>query len=313
MHKIGLIGLFCLMMLAIGIVSAQEQTYTVQRGDTITAIANRFDVSVDDLLIRNNLIDPNRIRAGQVLTIPAGTVAIPPTHMVAHGETLTDIALRYDTTPQALTDNNAIANPNQLVVGQVINLPVAQGQAAFDRIHRVDIGETLQTIAARYGTTWQALARANNIANPNYIQAGMTLHVPANSSGTTATHVPQQTTYTPPPQPTQTTYVVQAGDLLSAIALHFGTTADAIRQLNGITDSRRIFPGDVLLIPVGTAHPTPAPQRHLVGRTYHVQAGDTLFEIAAAFHVNIYDLAEANGLLNLNHIFVGQALHIPGH
>jgi LysM repeat protein len=108
--------------------------------------------------------------------------------------------------------------------------------------------------------------------------------------------------------------VVQAGDTLSEIAAHYGVTIEAIRQYNGITDNRRIYPGDVLLIPLsGTPIVNPLPPRQVHHGVYLVRHGDTLFEIAAAFNANIYDIAEANGILNLNSIFVGQRLHIPGY
>ena len=51
--------------------SGQGQTYTVQRGDTLLAIANRFGVTVRDLVDANNIGDPNRLAVGQVIIIPA--------------------------------------------------------------------------------------------------------------------------------------------------------------------------------------------------------------------------------------------------
>lgn len=237
-------------------VFAQEQTYIVQPGDTIQRIANAFNVSVDAILLRNSIIDPNRIQRGQTLIIPLGAVTPPRTHIVKAGERLTDIAIRYNTTVQALLAVNTIPNPNNLVPGQVLTLPPIGGPITFPVTHIVDTGETLRTIAERYGTTWQAIAAANNLANPNYIQAGMVLTIPAPGFGTGG----------PVITPTPTTPTV---------------------------------PGPIV------------PRRVINGR-YTVQAGDNMFAIASDFGVNIYTIAQANGLLNLNAIYTGQSLIIPG-
>jgi murein DD-endopeptidase MepM/ murein hydrolase activator NlpD len=65
----------------------------------------------------------------------------------------------------------------------------------------VTAGETLSGIAAQYGTSYQALAAANNIANPNLIFAGQTIEVPGGGSST-----PVQSSYSPPQTPSSTSY-----------------------------------------------------------------------------------------------------------
>ena len=81
-----------------------------------------------------------------------------------------------------------------------------------------------------------------------------------------------------------------------------------------------IFAGDILLIPptggvgggqtVTTGQATGGATVFVPPGTYVVQPGDTLFEIATRFNRNIYDIAATNGLLNLNAIYIGQALTI---
>ena len=114
----------------------------------------------------------------------------------------------------------------------------------------VQPGDSLTRIAQRFGTTVDAIQRANNIANPNVIFAGQTLIIP--TGGTTPTP--------PPTQPgTPTTYVVRAGDTLGGIAQRFGTTVDAIQRANNISNPDRIFAGQTLIIPAGNTTPTPPP------------------------------------------------------
>jgi LysM repeat protein len=111
----------------------------------------------------------------------------------------------------------------------------AQGNS---QIHIVQRGEILYRIALRYGTTVQAIASANNIANVNRIYAGQRLVIPA--------------VVAPPPPPLQgtTLYIVGRGDYLAAIARRFGTTVQAISSANNILNPNLIYPGQQLRIPI---------------------------------------------------------------
>ncbi|NWG16703.1 MAG: LysM peptidoglycan-binding domain-containing protein [Chloroflexi bacterium] len=158
------------------------------------------------------------------------------------------------------------------------------------RYHTVRAGETLQTIAARYGTTWQTLAALNNLPNANYIYVGQQLLI---SGGTTTP------TY---PPPTGGTHVVQPGETLQIIAARYGTTWYALAAANNITDPNRIYVGQVLVIPSG---PPPQP------RYYTVQQGDRIYEIARRYGVSPLAIIAANNLGNANLIYPGQRLVIP--
>lgn len=158
------------------------------------------------------------------------------------------------------------------------------------RYHTVSAGETLQIIAARYGTTWQTLAALNNLSNANRIFTGQRLLI----SGGTA---PQ-----PQPQPVPGVHVVQAGDTLRNIAARYGTTWQAIAAINSLANPNFIFPGQRLIIPSG---PPAAP------RYYTVQQGDRLAEIARRYGVSVQSIISANNLWNPNLIYPGQVLTIP--
>ena len=88
-------------------------------------------------------------------------------------------------------------------------------------------GDNLSSIAARYGTTWQALASLNRLANPNLIQIGQVLQIP---SATAATR----------------TYVVKKDENLTVIGKKLGVTVNQLVSLNGIVNPDRIQIGQVL-------------------------------------------------------------------
>lgn len=189
--------------------------------------------------------------------------------------------------------------------------------------HTVAPGETLAIIAARYELNWQDLARANNIVNPNLIYVGQTLTLPTDT-GTGGAGTPPENGAAPG---TVVRYVVRPADTLSELAVEYCTTVVAIANASGVNRYSRIFPGQALTIPVGTCTvggpvygypPHDRPATGGVGNPYIppatryiVRYGDTLFRIGALYGVNIYRIAEANGILNLNAIYAGESLVIP--
>lgn len=165
--------------------------------------------------------------------------------------------------------------------------------------YTVRSGDTLYTIALRHNTSVQAIAQANNIVNVNLIRVGQVLRMPGTSSPTP--------TPTPSIPGTGTTYTVRAGDTLSALASRYKTTVTAIAQANSIVNINLIRVGQVLRIP-STSTTTPPPTSV---RSYTVRRGDTLYAIALRYNTTVARLAQTNNIVNVNLIRVGQVLRIP--
>jgi LysM repeat protein len=106
-------------------------TYTVQEGDTLTAIAAMFGITLGELLDANpQITDPDVISVGQVINIPGAGEPPPPgpggTYIVQEGDTLTAIAALFGVTlDELLAVNPDITDPDVISVGQVINIPGA--------------------------------------------------------------------------------------------------------------------------------------------------------------------------------------------
>ncbi|MGH2592980.1 MAG: LysM peptidoglycan-binding domain-containing protein, partial [Anaerolineae bacterium] len=102
-------------------------TYTVQAGDRLFSIGRRFGVNPYSIAQANNIPPPYIIHPGRVLNISGGGTVTPApggrTHLVAPGENLFRISLRYGTTVQALAAANNIANVNLIFIGQVLKIP----------------------------------------------------------------------------------------------------------------------------------------------------------------------------------------------
>lgn len=186
---------------------------------------------------------------------------------------------------------------SSLVVAMVALLLAAPPGYAQGQVHVVQRGETLSSIAAHYGTTVQAVAVANGLANANYIYAGQRLTIPS-GGGSTASNG---------------SYIVRAGDTLSAIAVRYGTTVDALVRANGLASANMIYVGQRLIVSgAGQAtSSTASGQTAAGGQVVTVRAGDTLAAIAYRYGTTAWAIASANGLSNANLIYPGQRLRIP--
>ena len=99
-------------------------------------------------------------------------------YTIKSGDTLSGIAAKYNTTYQYLAQINNIADPNKINAGAVIKVPGATTVKEEYISYTIKSGDTLSGIAAKYNTTYQYLAKINNIANPNKINAGAVIKVP---------------------------------------------------------------------------------------------------------------------------------------
>lgn len=180
---------------------AQGGVHVVQRGETLWSIATRYGTTVDALVRANGLSNSRLIYVGQRLTLPGGSAGNPggspgaaagaaagATYTVQRGDSVAAIARRYGTTIAAIASANGLANPSYIYVGQRLVIPgggVAAKPAApsgSSGVHVVQRGDTVASIAYRYGTTIAAIASANGLTNPSLIYVGQRLKIPSGSA-----------------------------------------------------------------------------------------------------------------------------------
>lgn len=97
------------------------------------------------------------------------------TYTIKSGDTLSEIAKQYNTSVSYLAQINNISNPNIIYAGQTIKVPTTANTSEITYV--VKAGDTLSGIAAKYGTTYQAIASKNGIADPNKIYVGQVLKI----------------------------------------------------------------------------------------------------------------------------------------
>jgi LysM repeat protein len=111
-------------------------------------------------------------------------------------------------------------------------------------------------------------------------------------------------------------YRVKWGDTLSRIAAQFGVSIQSIVTANNISNPDLIYADQVLQIPDGSATPAPQPPPSTTppptSGNYTVRTGDTLSAIARRFGTTVAAIAQANNINNVNLIYIGQVLVIPG-
>ena len=232
------------------------ETYTVQSGDTLTGIASRYNLSMDQVASLNGMSRNAGLRVGQRLKL-SGDVTEPvsevvaetavkntksDSHVVKSGETLSSIARQYHLQLQYMADLNGLNTNSTVRIGQRLKIegdfptdkkvegvkvaakPVA---SKATESYTVKSGESLNAIASRLGISVTDLAQLNNLSPRAGLRVSQTIQIPK----------------------LVTDYKVKRGDTLIGLASRYGLNSNELAEMNDLKPNTQLRIGDVIKVP----------------------------------------------------------------
>lgn len=292
---------------------------------SLISLVKTYDlIQLDSIAIANTPVITNKSDYTQTNN-GASTTATATYYTVQSGDTLSGIAVEYNTTTATLTSLNNLSNPNLIYVGQRLLVKSASTSTAANTAsatstssttsattYTVKSGDTLSSIASSHNTTTAALTSLNSLANPNLIYVGQVLKLANTTTASTSSTSSAASTSS-----SATTYTVKSGDTLSSIASSYNTTTSTLTSLNNLSNPNLIYVGQVLKVAgsstsASTSTSSSSASQATTSGTYTVKAGDTLSSIASSYNTTTAALASANSISNANLIYVGQVLKVTG-
>jgi membrane-bound lytic murein transglycosylase D len=295
--------------------------YRVEPGNTLSGLAMQFGTTIHQLEVKNRLFS-DVIVAGRRILVPssmnhlsqyvpfgapteqAASVAMVPwsgsEYTVQPGDSLWTIAQRHNVSVADLVRWNHLNPGGWLRPGE--RLVLGQGAAPEPAdipaggYYTVEPGDSLWTIANRFGVPMASIARWNDLGSGSILQPGERLRLngvaPAPETGIVSRAV---------------TYTVRPGDSLWTIARRYNVPVTSLARWNHLAPGGFLHPGERLVLE-SSADPAPVPSQDdaLVRRvTYVVRPGDSLSQISQRFNVTTAELS------SWNHVSPGQFIY-PG-
>lgn len=318
-----------------------QMSYTMQSGDTLWRIAQKYGVSTDALIAANPQIrNADQIYPGQTVRVPMQGASMSAVgvnngalYFVKSGDTIFNISQRYALNPETLMAvNPQIADANRLNPGMQLYLP---------GFHYVRSGETLYFIASFYHVDLETLIGVNpQITNTDEISVGDKITIPRQANGDIATYTVRQgdtiykiaQKYNVPVEallnanrdiisadliyPNQKLqipgpHLVQKGQTLFGIANLYGTTLESLKRANAqITDPDMIRMQSMVHVPPVERNSCRRGEDDDID--YTVQQGDTIYQIARMYELSANDIIRANPqIVNAEYVEPGMRLTIP--
>lgn len=279
--------------------------YTVASGDTLSEIATKYAVSLEDLMAINNLTNAHRLSLGQILIIPSASDIVGEyapamtdeghiVHFVREGETISAIAAQYGVTRQDVLFANGFRPDVQLFAGDQIIVP--QGEFVALATATLPPLEPVATSAIALAATETPITPAEPVATP-----------------------------TLGPTPTPQVHTVQSGEIAGEIAAEYEITVNELATANPNANVERLSIGQTLLIPTPAPRPaagsvtptaitleptaTPTPIPPIMG-SYTVAEGETWASVATRYGVTEEALKAFNSTIT-GDLTAGTTMQVP--
>ncbi|WP_226087029.1 LysM peptidoglycan-binding domain-containing protein [Mesobacillus sp. S13] len=216
------------------------QGYTAVKGDTFPLISETVENGRYEVLVKEGVSGTINVSDVELVveTVPP-TVPNTAEYTVVSGDTLWKIAAKFNTTISEIVTLNNLDPNKYLYIGQMLKVPatVSPEPAPQPVIHTVQSGDTLWKIAQKYGTTIDAIIKANNLDPAKYLYIGQKLTIPS------STPTPE------PPAVQPVVHTVVSGDTLWKISVKYATTIDAVVKANNLDPAKYLYIGQKLTIP----------------------------------------------------------------
>ncbi len=176
-----------ILLLPFQATQAQEDSnpiYIVQAGDSLSSIASRFNVSLNELMVANNITDPNQLNVGQQLIIPGleGVTGILNTRFINFGDSYRSLIRQTQVAENLFKRLNHVVSPSEFYVGVNMIIPEQQENPNQKRISP-QIGETLLELAIKNNTSVWSLKQINQLNGTWASIPNDTLFAPGQADG----------------------------------------------------------------------------------------------------------------------------------
>ncbi|ENX41129.1 LysM peptidoglycan-binding domain-containing protein [Acinetobacter sp. NIPH 2100] len=291
--------------------SYKTESYSVQRGDTLSSIATKSKISLSELAELNNLKSNSGVRLGQSLKIPAGST-VPDSYVVQSGDSLNAIAAKYNLQLSYIADLNGLERTSGVRVGQRLKLTgdapakTTASNTSKSReettpdIYTVKSGDTLGNIASRHNLQLDYVAGLNGLTRGSSVRIGQKLKLTGDLPKAETAKVENSRSTPKASAPSRNTekYAVKAGESLNSIANRFGMSGRELAELNDLKANASLQRGQSISVPKTVSE-------------YKVKRGDTLIGLASRYGLDTGALAEMNDLTPSTQLRIGDVIKVP--
>ncbi|GAH64634.1 unnamed protein product, partial [marine sediment metagenome] len=244
--------------------AADHDMHIVKKGETLWSIAQKYNLSVNQILATNNIANSELISIGQEMKISSHKNAIAETNIV----------------------NQAVINEKN----NDINNNISQPENTEPIVYTVKAGDNLWNISRKYGVSVEVIIDINNLGNKNLLSLGQKLEIPAIGGGVSSSNQKQE--------PTIVTYTVVKGDTLWSISQRYDVKMNTIISTNNLKEISRLSIGQKLKLPItnmdiakAEGYDQEAAAEEII---YYVKKGESLWSISREYNVKLEAIIAAN-------------------